>query len=170
MPNSVMKSQIKYFLDGTEKVQRKAARHVMGKVNKFRTAVEDKHGNLVFESVSEMVRDLAWVSLAVRRGHQRLSIVHKALAGDQGLADIAQRLHEAEKKSGRLDHERKLMYERTGKDVGLFGLIARTTREWNLLPASVFEGGTLPSFKENLKSLPSLKMLDKIGVVVVPQI
>jgi hypothetical protein len=143
----------KNLVQELEGVQRYAARAASYKWNKYRTAQVDDKGNLVFESVSDMVSELGWQPLRQRRAHTRLVALYEAQAGKEGLQEIKKKLQPANF-IGRRDHQYKIQYTAVSKDVGKFAPVHRTVREFNGLPSEAFAGGTRDSFKEWLRAHP----------------
>ena len=119
-----------------DQVQNRAARWAKGK-SKFEAC-----------SVSALQRELGWAQLSDRRRHHRLSILYKIrnglLAVDPGSIDLEPNL-----RSGKHN-----MYKQPGarrKESPIWRqFVFRTVREWNGLPASVAEAGSLDIFKSRL--------------------
>jgi hypothetical protein len=115
-----------YLVKELEGVQRKAARFVM---NDF--------GRL--SSVSAMLRELGWCSLEGRRRVGRLVGMFKACSGEASWKDIRDRLDWEEGYRGRRDHGYRIVRKGTRREVGLHSFVGKGVKEWNELPAVVFD-------------------------------
>ena len=105
-------------------------------------------------SVTQLLRELHWASLADRRRHSRLILIFKILNGLAAVppADIDIVLSE---RRHRKDHQKKIDRPRAShKHSPLWNTTSfRTIPEWNSLPANTAEADTLSSFKGRLAAL-----------------
>ena len=109
-----------------EKVQRKAARFCSKNYNPM-------------ASVTNMMQDLEWESLEMRRKKARLTLLYKL---SHNLIDVSTENYL------KLNNETRT--PRTSKDVFKFSFFPRTIKEWNSLPLEVVCADTLFNFKSNL--------------------
>ena len=119
-----------------ERVQRKAAHFCLQNFNK--TA-----------SVTDMLSDLKWDTLALRRKKNRLTVMYKL---SHNLVDITteEYLIPNSEKRTRNSHAFKYRLPEVSKDVFKFSFFPRSIREWNSLPADLVNCKSLPDFKLNL--------------------
>ena len=105
-------------------------------------------------SVTQLLRELHWASLADRRRHSHLILIFKILNGLAAVppADIDIVLSE---RRHRKDHQKKIDRPRAShKHSPLWNTTSfRTIPEWNSLPANTAEADTLSSFKGRLAAL-----------------
>ena len=122
-----------------EKVQRKAARYVLGKHKKT-------------ESVSEMLRVLRWESLQERRKRSRLCGMFRIMSGERAWKEFGK---DIAKPSfvGKNDHQFKIKCRSQRTNAKQFSFLNRTIMDWNDLPAKLFEPfpKNLHIFKKLLK-------------------
>jgi hypothetical protein len=112
-------------LKAIEKVQRKAARYVMGKHKKT-------------ESVSKLLAELGWSSLERRRKINRLCALFRTLKGENAWGDLRKKV-ENPNYIGRNDHQFKVKCRSQKNNVKKFSFLNRTILDWNSLPAELFE-------------------------------
>ena len=138
-------------ISAVEKVQRNAARRVMGKVKKWRNEI-DKIGKVVkiHDSVTGMIQNLGWESLEVRRKRDRLCNMYRVVSGSSGWGEIRHKIEGGSYK-GRNDHAKKLQRKHGRTDVGRWSFLNRTIREWNELSEEVVSAGSVGSFRAMLK-------------------
>ena len=119
-----------------ERVQRKAAHFCLQNFNK--TA-----------SVTDMLSDLKWDTLELRRKKNRLTVMYKL---SHNLVDITteEYLIPNSEKRTRNSHAFKYRLPEVSKDVFKFSFFPRSIREWNSLPADLVNCKSLPDFKLNL--------------------
>ena len=105
-------------------------------------------------SVTQLLRELHWASLADRRRHSRLTLIFKILNGLAAVppADIDIVLSE---RRHHKDHQKKIDRPRAShKHSPLWNTTSfRTIPEWNSLPANTAEADSLSSFKGRLAAL-----------------
>ena len=119
-----------------ERVQRKAARFCLQNFNK--TA-----------SVTDMLSELKWDTLEIRRKKSRLTLMYKL---SHNLVDITTEDHlipNSEKRT-RKSHAFKYRMSEVSKDVFKFSFFPRSITEWNSLPADLVNCESLSDFKLNL--------------------
>ena len=126
-------------IDAIEKVQRRAARFV-----------KSDYG--MTSSVTSMLADLGWNSLANRRRDARLALMFKIVHGHIAVPVDSLQLKAADSRT-RASHEHK--YKTQGANTKEFGnsFVHITLAEWNSLPASVAEADSVQSFKAQLAGL-----------------
>ncbi len=124
-PQSTVKNGFKAIYFGwkrsLEKVQRKAARFCI-----------NQYGQT--DSVTTMLSELGWPSLADRRKAARLSIFSRAFSGDPALPDICSKIIPAPLDSLRNTHPYRVQSIPCRKTTAHNSFLPRTIREWNSLP------------------------------------
>ena len=135
---SIWDPSAKDEIDRLEIIQRCAARWARG-----------AHGII---SVTALLSDLNWASLADRRKNKRLSIFYKILNGewdiDSKSVDIVLDTNTSRRKSHHLKVKRI-----SGSDQNSpiwKGTIAKTIPEWNSLPVKTVSAGSALSFRDQL--------------------
>lgn len=123
----------KVLKDAVEKVQRKAARHVLYKYG-------PRH------SPTEMIAELGWEPLENRRVKAKLSSLYKALVGNPAWGDIGRRL-EGVQRHGRHDHDVKLFQRGYNTNIGKHSFLNDSIQFWNGLPSDVVH-----PFPENVET------------------
>ena len=148
---SIWDPSVKSEVDKIERIQRLGARWVRG----ARGVV----------SVTKLLNDLNWDSMAGRRRNQRLCLFYKLLNGsiDVDLAELGlTRLRDTTKRKTKYYHRDKLIPV-VGKDKHSplwTGTIVRTVTDWNRLPPaaldqlSVNSAGSITTFKSQLGLCP----------------
>ena len=121
-----------------ERVHRKAARFCAGNYNPH-------------ASVTEMLKDLSWDTLATRRKTARLSFMYKLT---HNLIDCSagNHLKPNNERRTRGSHDFKFLVPRAKKDIFKFAFFPRTISEWNSLPKDVVNATSLDSFKSMITS------------------
>ena len=104
-----------------EKIQRKAARFCLNRYNKT-------------DSVSSMIKELNWDSLAKRRKASRLSVFCRVFNGEECLQDLHSFVTRAPCERLRHVHPFRVQYIDCDKNIGHNSFLPRTIREWNTLP------------------------------------
>ena len=116
-------------------------------------------------SITKLLNDLNWDSMAGRRRNQRLCLFYKLLNGsiDVDLAELGlTRLRDTTKRKTKYYHRDKLIPV-VGKDKHSplwTGTIVRTVTDWNRLPPaaldqlSVNNAGSITTFKSQLGLCP----------------
>ncbi|KAJ8038699.1 hypothetical protein HOLleu_16195 [Holothuria leucospilota] len=104
-----------------EQIQRRAARFVCNDYSPH-------------SSMTEILKDLGWDSLNVRRTVNRLAIFHKARLGF--LALPMNNLQPVRRPS-RHHHSNSFLHIPTNKDCYKYSFFPRTVRDWNLLPQNI---------------------------------
>ena len=141
---------LKKDIDLLEKVQRKAARWVFSDY-KYTT------------SVTRLLKDLNWKSLADRRQNQRLTLFHKIHTGGVNLnfkenfgLNYASRVTRAGSSLNSKGEYQSVKLSRPGanKTPLLKSAIIWTIPAWNSLPGSVSSSASTVSFKSALERLP----------------
>ncbi|KAJ8042793.1 RNA-directed DNA polymerase from mobile element jockey [Holothuria leucospilota] len=104
-----------------EQIQRRAARFVCTDYSPH-------------SSVTEMLKDLGWDSLKVRRTVNRLAIFHKARLG---LLALPMNNLQPVRRPYRHNHSNSFLHIPTNKDCYKYSFFPRTVRDWNLLPQNI---------------------------------
>ena len=108
-------------------------------------------------SVTELLKNLDWQTLADRRENSRLNLFYKIINND---IDITPECVDIRLQTGRVTRkpQHKFRLERIrGKDKNSplwKGTIARTIPVWNLLPHNTVEAGSFITFKSRLSPAP----------------
>jgi Reverse transcriptase (RNA-dependent DNA polymerase) len=126
-----------------EMVQRKAARFCL---NRYQHT----------DSVSSMISDLKWDSLAARRKASRLSVFHRAYNGDNCINDINSHIVRAPMESFRYSHPFRIQSITCHKNIGHYSFLPRSIREWNSLPQRVFNVESMNSISNFRASVINL--------------
>ena len=120
-----------------ERIQRKAARFCTN--NYHPTA-----------SVTEMLHDLGWTSLELRRTMTRLTLLYKIRRGQIDI-DVNIYLNPHTERSTRGSHLYRYRQEKAKENVYFYSFFPRTLRLWNLsLPADIVESKSLVTFQSEL--------------------
>jgi len=126
--------------DSLERVQRRAARWVTSSYDRY-------------TSVTQLLKDLDWDNLQERRKHQRLiflyKILHEEVAVPPETIDIV--LHNRPSRGN--SNTQKISRPRTNTSEFQNSFINRTIIDWNGLPNTVAQAGSVSSFKSQLLSL-----------------
>ena len=127
-----------------ERVQRKAARFYLQNYN--RTA-----------SITDMLRELEWDTLEMRRKKNRLTLTYKL---SHSLVDIKTEkfLVPNSKTWTRRSHAFKYKIPKIRKDVFKFSFFLRSISEWNSLPSAIVNSKSLDCFKTNLANYLKYEM------------
>ena len=116
-----------------ERIQRRAARYVTG----------NWHNR---SSVSDMIEDLGWDSLAERRRKSRLTLMYKiqnnlvAVNGSEFFSPLRS-------KHTRSYHPQKIAVFAPNTDIFKYSFFPRTVLDWNGLPLEAIEADELEGFK-----------------------
>jgi ribonucleases P/MRP protein subunit RPP40 len=116
------------LIDMVEKVQRRAARKVLGKYGK-------RH------SPTDMIEALKWDSLQNRRKQARLAAMYQIMTGKEAYEDLVKYTKKS-KFRGRASNDLKLSIRSYSTNVGRYSFVGTTIPEWN-------------HKTENLQRLPS---------------
>ena len=108
-----------------EKVQRKAARYVMGKFRKT-------------DSVSEMLDILGWEKLEKRRKINRLGCIYRIIAGYEGWEHF-ENLLESPNFIGRCSHSYKIKLRKQRTNISKYSFLNRGIAESNKFPGVLFK-------------------------------
>ncbi len=100
-------------------------------------------------SINAILEDLGLGTLEERRQQQHLTLMYKILHGTVALTPADLGLLPAENRT-RTTHIHKLRHQGSTTKELLHSFIPRTITEWNRLPASLAEAGSLESFKSQL--------------------
>ena len=114
-----------------EKVQGHAARCILSDYS--------YHG-----SVSAMLKQLNWLSLAKRRKQQRLNLFYQIMQGEIGLS--LPKYYHFTTRHTRHHHPFHLVVSSTNTTTYMTSYFPRTIREWNSLPPQLIELNTLATF------------------------
>ena len=106
-----------------EKIQRKAARYVMGKFRKR-------------DSVTEMLDTLRWDSLEKRRKISRLGCIYNIITSKDGWVPFKNSIVKPNF-CGKDSHEFKIKPRRQRTDIKKYSFLNRGISEWNKLPVSL---------------------------------
>jgi hypothetical protein len=119
-----------------ERVQRKAARFCLRNYKPM-------------ESVTDMLKDLGWDTLELRRKKARLTMMYKM---SHNLLDMNLENHLVPHTETRTrgSHPFKFRVPRINKDVYKFSYFPQTIKEWNKLPENVVNSDSVGLFKSNL--------------------
>ena len=123
-----------------EKVRRWAARFVTRNYH-------DQHPG----SVTQMVQQLQWETLQVRRVKIRLVLLYKI---QQGLVSIPAETYLVPSDT-RTRGEHKFRPPNVRKDIYKYSFFPRTIPQWNCLPKALVDSKTVDAFKHGLKDLNS---------------
>jgi hypothetical protein len=118
-----------------EMVQRRAARFTL---NRYRNR----------SSVSDMIEELGWQSLEVRREHQRLMMLYKIRNGLVAV-DGKQYLNPVYRQT-RHSHSQAYIIPQSSADYHRFSFFPRTVRQWNALPESTVNAPSLDTFRSRM--------------------
>jgi hypothetical protein len=121
-----------------EAVQRRAARFVKNNYDKR-------------SSVTKMMDDLSWPTLATRRKISRLSLFYKAYEGH--LAIPVRKLLHPVTRSTRNTHSKAFIPPQPSKDLYKFSFLPRAVNEWNSLSESTITTPEPKLFKAKLQEL-----------------
>ena len=120
-----------------EMVQRRAARWVTHRYHNT-------------SSVTDMLKDLGWVTLEERRRQARLIMMHKIL---QNLVAISSHpIRYAINSKSRLAHQASLCQLHTKSDGHKYSYYPRTIIDWNNLPAATATARDIETFKRCLRN------------------
>ena len=117
-----------------EKVQRRAARFVLGRYHNR-------------SSVTEMLNTLNWPTLAERRKAARLRLVYKALSG---LSNALRHTLKPTIARSRRCHDRQLRRVQCGSDYRKMSFLLRTIRDWNDLPQYTVSASSVDIFTSRM--------------------
>ena len=124
-----------------DKIQRRAARFCTNNYN-WR------------DSVTEILDELEWDSLSLRREATRLTLFKQMLTGETTIPNSLAEPHP--RRGGRSAHNQAVAILITTKDIYKFSFIPRTIKSWNKLPNSIVEITGTEAFKpavtEHLRS------------------
>lgn len=117
-----------------EMVQRRAARYVMNRYNKQ-------------SSVTDMLNELKWETLELRREKRRLEMLYKI---HHELVGISK--ENLKPRSYRSRHSHQLAYEipSSATDYHRYSFYPRTIRKWNSIPVDILNAKSLAEFKLDL--------------------
>ena len=116
-----------------EKVQWRAARWVLSDYS-------------YHSSVSTMLKQLSWLSLAKRRKQRRLNLFYQIMQGELGLS-LPEYYHFITRHT-RYHHPFHLIVPSTNTTTYMTSYFPTTIREWNLLPPQLIELVTLATFSD----------------------
>jgi hypothetical protein len=139
-----------------ERVQRIAVRRVTGKMKKWRMERNQKGlVEKVYESPTQMMKELEWTTLQHRRQVSRLCNLYRAVSCNHGWEEIKLNIRGVSGSSRRRGHKWELEVLSKGRKtvVGQNSFLQRTILEWNKLKECVFGDGKLSSknFRKNLE-------------------
>ena len=102
-----------------------------------------------YASVTEMLQELNWETLATKRKTARLSFIYKLY---HNLMDFSVEAHLKPNNERRTcgSHAFKFIVRRAKKDAFKFSFFPRTINEWNSLPEDIVNSKSLYSFKSKL--------------------
>ena len=119
-----------------ERIQRKAARFCSN--NYHPTA-----------SVTEMLQDLGWTSLELRRTMIRLNLLYK-MSRKQNDIDVNNYLQPHSEVRTLGSHRYRRRQDKATKNTYFYSFFPRTIRLWNTLPAEIVESNSLAVFNSKL--------------------
>ena len=110
-------------------------------------------------SVTALLRDLGWLSLADQRRNQRLCLFYKLLNNiiDVNICDLdIRQLKDTDSRKSRGYHPNKLVRQRASdKSSPLWtSTVFRTIPQWNNLSTAALEAGSITTFKSQLSPRP----------------
>ena len=110
-------------------------------------------------SVTALLRDLGWLSLADQRRNQRLCLFYKLLNNiiDVNICDLdIRQLKDTDSRKSRGYHPNKLVWQRASdKSSPLWtSTVFRTIPQWNNLSTAALEAGSITTFKSQLSPRP----------------
>jgi hypothetical protein len=127
---------LKKDIASLERIQRKAARFCSQNYNRC-------------TSVTDMMKDLEWDTLEMRRRKARLTTMYK-LSHDLVDIDSSKFLIHSFENRTRRSHQFKFRIPYANKDVFKYSFFPRTIADWNCLPEEIVTSRSLDSFKSNL--------------------
>ena len=127
--------------EALERVQRKAARWV---TSTYETRA----------SVSKLLKDLQWETLETRRRQQRLAFLYKILKEQVAVPAKSIDITYSSRASRGCLNKQKLYRPGTRTTEYQNSFVHRTIPQWNALPESVAQTGTVSTFKCRLSALP----------------
>ena len=119
-----------------ERVQRKAARFCSN--NYHPTA-----------SVTDMLHELGWTTLELRRTMTRLALLYKMSRGQIDV-DTETYLNSNTELRTRASHQYRYIQDKATKNTYFYSFFPRTIRHWNSLPAEIAELNSFELFKSEL--------------------
>jgi len=119
-------------INNVEKIQRKAARFCLGRYQQ--TA-----------SVTAMMEELNWKSLAERRRAARLAVFSRVFNHDECLSDLSTQITRAPLEGLRHCHPFRIQSINCRKDFGQYSFLPRSIRDWNALPQNFFSDNVFAS-------------------------
>ena len=123
-------------IDKIEMVQRRAARYALNNYNRT-------------SSVTDMLKELGWDTLELRRKRQRLSLMYMF---QNDLAEINKQKYLAPKaRTSRHLHKYSYKVPPSKTNYHKFSFFPRTIKDWNTLPINTVEAPSLVSFKVRLE-------------------
>ena len=125
------------LINQIEAVQRQAARFVKNDYDRR-------------SSVSAMIDNLEWGTLAHRRKITRVTVFHKAIEGH--LSIPVQNLLRPVQRSTRRSHSKSFIELQTNKDCFKYSFIPRTVIDWNNLPQNLINIEDSKLFKQQLQN------------------
>jgi hypothetical protein len=111
-------------IDTIEMIQRKAARFCLNRYQKL-------------DSVTDMLQQLNWKSLASRRRANRLSAFSKVFNREESLNDLSSLVIQAPYNGLRNANLLRIQSITCRKNIGHYSFIPRSIREWNSLPPEI---------------------------------
>ena len=125
------------LINQIEAVQRRAARFVKNDYDRR-------------SSVSAMIDNLEWGTLAHRRKITRVTVFHKAIEGH--LSIPVRNLLRTVQRSTRKSHSKSFIELQTNKDCFKYSFIPRTVIDWNNLPQNLINIEDSKLFKQQLQN------------------
>ena len=116
-----------------ERVQRKAARFCSQNYSRY-------------ASVTEMIKDLGWDTLEMRRKKARLTTMYKLSHNLIDVETTKYLIHHPEART-RKSHQFKYKIPYASKDIFKFSFFPRTIVDWNCLPEEIVNSRVLDIFK-----------------------
>ena len=104
-------------------------------------------------SVSKLLRDLQWETLETRRRQQRLVFLYKILKEQVAVPAKSIDITYSSRASRGCLNKQKLYRPGTRTTEYQNSFVHRTIPQWNALPESVAQTGTVPTFKCRLSAL-----------------
>ena len=120
-----------------EGVQRRAARYVL---NRYHYTA----------SVSDMLKELGWKPLEVRRQHHRMNMMYKIINNLAAIDKV--KYLTPPSRSTRYSSGSSFIIPHSGADYHKYSFFSRSVKDWNSLPTEVVSAPSIDAFKKRLES------------------
>jgi hypothetical protein len=154
--SSVWDPHKKIEIMNIEKVQRLAARRVLGRMKRWKI-LKNSEGQIIEEKLHErptlMVKELGWCTLEARRKDQRILNYYRTFLGNDGWQELSKKItHVSLGNIKRNTHGNKVYIKTSKTDIGKFSFLNRTGIDWNTINEKIIintEEMNIKSFKKN---------------------